>query len=128
MPHIILEIPKLLADGRELKKLLKQLHQAIGSLPSVQLTDLKSRIHLMDDFLVADGTTEAGNFIHARLIQTKPRSSENQKLISQTVLSVLERFFLDKPLKNPLQICVETTLIPSGGYLKSIHTALPKDE
>lgn len=73
---------------------------------------------------VASGNSEGGYFIHARVIQTKPRSLENQKLLSQTVQSTLEKFFLKKKNIRPLQICVETTIIPDGGYLKSIHASV----
>src|SRR5579863_4658975 len=103
MPHIILEIPRSLAIERDLQDLLRQLHQAVGALPSVQLTDIKSRVHLLDDFRVADGTAQAGSFVHARLIQTKSRSPENQKLMSETVLAILEAFFLEKKPEHQLQ-------------------------
>lgn len=122
MPHVVLEIPRPLAGKKNLQELLSALHEKIGSLPSVQLSDIKTRIHLIDDFRTAEGTPEAGAFVHARLIQTKPRSLENQKLMSETVLSLLEEFFLNPKPTHPLQLCVETTILPPGSYLKSIYT------
>ncbi len=122
MPHVVLEIPRPLAANKNLQTLLSNLHQKIGAVPSVQLSDIKTRIHLIDDFRTADGTLAAGAFVHARVIQTKPRSPENQKLMSETVLSVLEEFFLKPKPNHTLQLCVETTILPPGSYLKSIHT------
>ena len=120
MPHVILEIPIPLADGRDLQSLLQQLHEAIASVPSALLSDVKTRVHLLDEFRVADGTPEAGAFIHARLIQTRSRSQEDQKLMSEKVLAVLNSFFGEQKPSYPVQLCVETTIVPSGGYLKAL--------
>ncbi|KTD18569.1 5-carboxymethyl-2-hydroxymuconate isomerase [Legionella lansingensis] len=120
MPHVILEIPRPLTAGKDLQKLLHGIHDAIASVPSAFLADIKTRIHLLDDFRVGAGTSESGSFIHARLIQTRPRSPEDQKLMGEKVMAALEAFFgKDKPA-YPLQLCLETTIIPVGGYLRVI--------
>ncbi|AWN73550.1 hypothetical protein LEAN103870_19125 [Legionella anisa] len=120
MPHVILEIPRVLAEEHDLQFLLQQLHQAIMSVPSASLADIKTRIHILDAFRVADGTSEAGMFLHARLIQTRPRSLEDQKLMAEKVVSTLQHFFSDDKREHPLQLCVETTIVPPGNYLKLI--------
>jgi 5-carboxymethyl-2-hydroxymuconate isomerase len=120
MPHIILEIPRVLVHGRDLQSLLKQLHEAIASVPSALLADVKTRVHLLDEFRVADGTPQAGTFIHARLIQTRPRSEEDQKLMSAKVLALLKNFFSDQKQPHSIQLCVETTILPAGKYLKTV--------
>lgn len=120
MPHVILEIPQALANERDLQLLLKNLHEAIASVPSAQLSDVKTRIHVINEYRVADGKPEAGMFIHARVIQTKPRSTEDQQLMSKKVLTELQNYFSSPKLSHPVQLCVETTIIPGGGYLKTV--------
>ncbi|WP_412757549.1 hypothetical protein [Legionella bozemanae] len=120
MPHVILEIPRVLAEEHDLQLLLQHLHQAIMSIPSASLADIKTRIHLLDAFRIADGTPKAGMFIHARLIQTRSRSLEDQQLMAEKVVSTLQHFFSNDTREYPLQLCVETTIVPPGNYLKLI--------
>ncbi len=119
MPHIILECPRQLAERHDLGDLLDRLHAAIVREPSVSAADVKSRVHLLDQWRCGAPGSDAA-FVHARVVLTRPRTAAQQASIQELILDGLVGAFGRPP--GSLQVCVELTTVAEGRYIKAVSS------
>ena len=88
MPHLILSVSQQLASHKT--ALLNAAHQAMLDSVLTVNQDIKSRVSVLDDFIVGDHCDEA--FVHAevRLLRKPERTNEAQKILADAIVAALQ--------------------------------------
>ena len=114
MPHLILSVSQQLASHKT--TLLNAAHQAMLDSVLTVNQDVKSRVSVLDDFIVGDHCEEA--FVHAevRLLRKPERTNEAQKVLADAILAAL---YASLPkLAVPAQLSCEMVVMNTDTYGK----------
>ena len=84
MPHLLLEYSQRLADDSQIELLLGQLHQSVCATGLFVESHIKLRAYPCQHYLVGGDNAP---FIHLQARIKPGRSSENKKLLSETLLA-----------------------------------------
>ena len=115
MPHIIVEYSANIKKRPEAKTFLKKLHDALlATSDTYKIQDIKSRIVIHDNFLVADGVADQP-FVHLQLA-IMPREDQVKKVTSAKLLGVLKQTFAE--IKN-CSLSVEIRTLDKDCYNKA---------
>ena len=114
MPHLILSVSQQLASHKT--TLLNAAHQAMLDSVLTVNQDIKSRVSVLDDFIVGEHSDEA--FVHAevRLLRKPERTDEAQKILADAVVTALKASL---PTQNvPVQLSCDMVIMNATTYGK----------
>ena len=125
MPHIQVEMTATLAAAAPLLPTLQRIHQAFADQGFTPIENMKSRVHVIDEALAGDGSTDQGRkgeFVVAWLTTNNVRTREAERSMTDIVQSELERWAdaTRGVLASPvwLQVCVMFRYVPLEDYRK----------
>jgi len=115
MPHITVEYSSNIEKRPEAQSFLKKLHDTLlAASDTYKIQDIKSRIVVHNDFLVADGANDQP-FVHLQLA-IMPREEQVKKDTSMKLLEILKQTFAST--KN-CALSVEIRILEKESYIKA---------
>ncbi len=119
---MILEYTDNVLDRPEPKTLLRALHDTLVSIGPYDMTQIKSRILVHDQFLTSSGETDQA-FVHLELA-IMPRDENIMKETSEKLLALLqEKFPKTRQTKN-CSFSVDIRLLEKNLYRKTASGTL----
>lgn len=119
MPHLIIESTPQIARRVDFQSLMATLHARLAAQGHARLSELKTRIYIVDQFL--SGDDPLSEFVVVRLLLTRPRSDqvldEMGALIHDVVLETVDRA---KPATT-WQCCVLVCDFSGAPYIKTVR-------
>jgi 5-carboxymethyl-2-hydroxymuconate isomerase len=125
MPHIVIELPRKLANAAPLIPVMRRIHQAFAAGNYTPIKNMKSRVHLIDEALAGDDSEDQANqchFVVGWLTTNNTRTREAERAMTDIVQSELERW--GEAARNVLpastwfQVCVMFRYVPLENYRK----------
>lgn len=118
MPHITVEVPGVLSSRIDWQKCFSDLHASLADQGFARLEDFKSRVIVLDEWLVADKDSSAG-FIFATLQTMNPRPAEMLRSMAKAIHGRLEQEALAVAGHSWVQCCVRIQTTAPEDYFKS---------
>jgi 5-carboxymethyl-2-hydroxymuconate isomerase len=125
MPHIVVEVTRALGLAAPLLPTLHRIHRAFADNGYTPIENMKSRIHLVDEALAGEGSTDisgGSQFAVAWLTTNNVRTREVERAMTDIVQSELERWAemarIELAVSEWLQICVMFRYVPLENYRK----------
>jgi 5-carboxymethyl-2-hydroxymuconate isomerase len=117
MPHLTLEYTANLA-GFDPLPTLRAINRALAATGEFKEADIKARAWQVTDFMIGTVEEQRG-FVHARLAILSGRSEDTKKMVSATLLEVLQSACPRVP-GVAVQLCAEIVDIDRASYAKSV--------
>ncbi|MFP4794954.1 5-carboxymethyl-2-hydroxymuconate Delta-isomerase [Pasteurella multocida] len=92
MPHFIVEATENLRDDVDWQLLFKQVHDYLASTGIFPLGGIRSRVHWVDVYRMADGI-EDDAFVHITLKIGEGRNEASLKPVGEQVFTLLTNYF-----------------------------------
>jgi 5-carboxymethyl-2-hydroxymuconate isomerase len=92
MPHFVLEVSANIIERPDADDLFKRLHELLVQNGPFQMSAIKSRIIIHQEYFVADGNKSNG-FIHLTLSILKGRDLSLRQALGKKILSFLKAEF-----------------------------------
>lgn len=118
MPHITVEVPAPLSSQIDWRQCFSDLHASLAAQGFARIEDFKSRVIVLDEWLVADKDSSAA-FIFATLQTMNPRPAEMLRSMAKIVHGRLEQEARAVAGPNWVQCCVRIQSTPPEDYFKS---------
>lgn len=115
MPHLVLSITNQLTPYSE--KLLQVTHQAMLDSQIAISSDIKSRIIILEQYLIGDNSDEAFAHAEVRILRKPERTQEVQKALSDVILEALIQTL--QPQKIAVQVSCDIIEMNTPVYGKS---------
>jgi 5-carboxymethyl-2-hydroxymuconate isomerase len=106
MPHIIIECSANLAKLVDLDAVLRQVHEAALSTGVLPLGGLRTRLHRVDHYRVADGNP-ANAFVHVEIAVGQGRDLHSRRRTAEVVFRALCDALDDLIPDHPLALSLE---------------------
>ena len=114
MPHLILSVSQQLAAHKH--TLLNAAHQAMLDSELTTNQDIKSRVHVLDDFIVGEHSNEAFVHTEVRLLRKPERTDEAQKVLADAVIAAIKASL---PAQNvAVQLSCDMVIMNAATYGK----------
>lgn len=131
MPHLIYEITdNLKCPESDIPGLLKKSNQVLIEQGGVFPTGgIRSRVHWLSDYCVADGAEPSDAFVHATLKIGAGRSDEVKKKTGDELFAMLCAHFADVFTRRGLALSMEIAEFSEAGTWKknNIHPRYQKN-
>lgn len=105
MPHITIECSQNVQDHIDVDELLRAVHIAAIETGVFPPDGIRSRVHILDHYRVADDARNA--FVHAELRIGPGRDQETKRRVVDHVFAALTGFLQDMYDSQPLAISLE---------------------
>lgn len=116
MPQIKLEYTVNLSPP-ETDEILRQLHHVLNKLTGIPISNCKSRLIKLDEYLIANGEKNEA-FIHLDISLMEGRTKEMKQQIGSECIQLLKAYFTKEANDIDLQITVEIRDINRDFYFK----------
>lgn len=118
MPHITVEVPAPLARQINWRRCFANLHRTLDENGYGRLQDFKSRVIVVDEWLIADADASA-SFVFATLQTMNARPPEMLRAMADIVHQGLEHELKALAAPGWIQCCVRVASTPAEDYFKS---------
>lgn len=118
MPHLTVEVPAPLAGKIDWRRCFADLHNTLDEKGYGRLQDFKSRVIVVDEWLVADEAASA-SFVFVTLQTMNARPPEMLRAMGNIIHQRLERELTAVAGSDWIQCCVKVTSTPAEDYFKS---------
>ncbi len=119
MPHLTLEISSNIIERPPPSELLTKLQQVLSDPGPFQIVDMKSRMVVHENYVVADGSEDKA-FIHLQVAILSGRAAEVKKQASQRLLQCLKDSFASSLQQLNCSVTVEIRELDKECYSKEI--------
>lgn len=116
MAHVVLEVTRNLMKGIEPVRLLRDLSSAVDGIAGLRGLDLKSRLLLLDHFVVGEDMTGTAGFVAVEVQIFRGKDSSEITQLERAVLGVLERAFRPDETDDWVDISVRVTELDRDNY------------
>lgn len=123
MPHLLLEYSSNIINHPKPCEVLHQLHILLTDSGLFRKSDIKSRVLVHQDYLVADGGADNA-FIHLQVSILSGRAEEDRKKISAKMLECLKVLYFATISRLNCSVTVEIREMDKGCYSKEIFGKL----
>ena len=106
MPHVIIECSSNVAAAVDLNAVVKQLHEAALSTGVFPLGGIRTRVHEVRHYRIADGNPENA-FVHVEMAIGQGRDVATRKRAAETVFNALCGAFDRMAAQQPLALSLE---------------------
>ena len=131
MPHLIYEITANLdRPESDIQGLLRKSNQVLIDQGGVFPTGgIRSRVHWLRDFCVADGSAPSDAFVHATLKIGAGRSEAQKAQVGQALFALLSQHFESAFAAHGLALSLELQEFSDGGTYKknNLHARYKKN-
>ena len=117
MPHFILEYSENILEQVDTRDVFKKLHAILIENGPFNLSDIKSRAIMHNEFYVADGKT-SNAFVHLTLAIFKGRNLRIRQTVGKLLLEFLQNEFARSYQELNCSITVEIKEVDTDTYFK----------
>ncbi|MCC7304625.1 MAG: 5-carboxymethyl-2-hydroxymuconate Delta-isomerase [Alphaproteobacteria bacterium] len=117
MPHITVEYSSNMLERPDTASFLRKLHDALVGTGHYKMEDIKSRIVMHDQFLVANGEKDQC-FAHLHLA-IMPREEKVKKETSALLMDILKEYFPHSLAEKNCALSVEIRDLDKPSYIKT---------
>lgn len=118
MPHCILETSQNFKPKTPYAAFFSELHSTMVRTGMFKLEDIKSRVRVAQDELIADGVTFTG-FVYLQISILEGRPREGLKELSGQVMKLMQDLLVPEGAAKEISIAVEIREMDREFYLKA---------
>ncbi|MDQ0589922.1 5-carboxymethyl-2-hydroxymuconate Delta-isomerase [Variovorax paradoxus] len=108
MPHIIIEATASAISLVDPQTLTRTLHEAACGIDSYPKPGVRTRLHVLEHFRLADGSPDAG-FVHVNIRIGTGFSTEARRAAAEALANQLSALFAPYLAATPIALSVEVT-------------------
>ncbi len=117
MPHLVVEYSANCPDQPDFQEIFDGMHTTLVELGICPLTAIKSRVHRLEEFRVANGSKQ-NVFVHLSVALLPGRSAESKSQLAQSLFAKLKSGFPRTLAESPHSVTLEIRELDGSSYQK----------